>query len=64
NSLHATARNFDTPSYWTLTLQLAKSWSNLVSNRIIIWRLQYKLHSILLLSQKISSQAPKRMTAM
>ncbi|WP_368250020.1 hypothetical protein, partial [Fusicatenibacter saccharivorans] len=20
NSLHATARNFDTPSYWTLTL--------------------------------------------
>ncbi|WP_373927901.1 hypothetical protein, partial [Eubacterium ramulus] len=21
NSLHATARNFDTPSYWTLTLE-------------------------------------------
>ncbi|MCU6698548.1 hypothetical protein, partial [Laedolimicola ammoniilytica] len=23
NSLHATARNFDTPSYWTLTFFLA-----------------------------------------
>ena len=25
NSLHATARNFDTPSYWTLTYQLHDS---------------------------------------
>ena len=26
NSLHATARNFDTPSYWTLTILLLKMW--------------------------------------
>ena len=25
NSLHATARNFDTPSYWTLTIETRKA---------------------------------------
>ena len=26
NSLHATARNFDTPSYWTLTKKVAQTF--------------------------------------
>jgi len=30
NSLHATARNFDTPSYWTLTLK-ASAYCDILS---------------------------------
>jgi len=33
NSLHATARNFDTPSYWTLTVYQGLSEKNIIPSK-------------------------------
>ena len=41
-------------------LQLVKGWSNLVSNRIIIWRLQIIDKDLLILSDKLRRLTPSQ----